>query len=192
VEVLGDTAERQSAQHRLLGYSIAAAIAVFFLLQGCFASWRLAWLFLASLALPLAGAAFAAALAGDAVSVLSLMGGLAVLAIAVRGGILQMGHYRRLEEAGTTFGPDLVLRGSRERFGAIATSAVASVLALAPLLAYGVVAGLEIVTPLAAVVVGGLLGAAALNLFVVPALYLRFAPRRDALSGQGDAAPRPA
>ena len=192
VEVLGDTAERQSAQHRLLGYSIAAAIAVFFLLQACFASWRLAWLFLCLLALPLAGAALAAAMLGDAVSVLSLMGGLAVLAVAVRGGILQMSHYRRLEEAGAAFGPDLVLRGSRERFGAIATSTVASALALAPLLAYGVVAGLEIVTPLAAVVVGGLLGAAALNLFVVPALYLRFAPRLDALSGRGDAAPLPA
>jgi Cu/Ag efflux pump CusA len=90
------------------------------------------------------------------------------------------------------FGPDLVLRGSRERFGAIATSTVAAVLALVPLLVYGVVAGLEIVTPLAAIVVGGLLGTAALNLFVVPALYVRFAPRLGALSGQGDAAPRPA
>ncbi len=192
VEVLGDTAERQSAQHRLLGYAIAAAIAVFFLLQACFASWRLAWVFLASLALPLAGAALAAAMLGDAVSVLSVMGGLAVLAVAARGGILQVSHYRHLEQAGVAFGADLVLRGSRERFGAIATSTVATVLALAPLLVYGVVAGLEIVTPLAAIVVGGLLGAAGLNLFVVPALYLRFAPRLGALSGQGDAAPRPA
>jgi Cu/Ag efflux pump CusA len=148
--------------------------------------------FLASLVLPLAAAALAVATLGDAVSVLSLMGGLAVLAVAARGGILQVSHYRRLEQAGVAFGADLVLRGSRERFGAIATSTVAAVLALAPLLVYGVVAGLEIVTPLAAIVVGGLLGAAALNLFVVPALYLRFAPRPDALGGQGDTAPRPA
>jgi len=176
-EVLGDTAERQSARHRLLGYAIAAAMAVFFLLQASFAGWRLAGIFLAFLALPLAGAALAAALCGDAMSVLSLMGAAAVLAVAARGGILQVSHYRRLEQAGAAFGPDLVLRGARERFGAIATSTVASVLALAPLLAYGVVAGLEVVTPLAAVVVGGLLGAAALNLFVVPVLYLRFAPR---------------
>ena len=180
VEVLGDAAERQGAQHRLLGYAIAAAIAVFFLLQACFSSWRLAWVFLGLLALPLAGAALAAALLGDAVSVLSLMGGLAVIAVAVRGGILQVRHLQRLEEAGAAFGPDLVLRGARERFGAIALSTVATALALVPLLAYGVVAGLEIVTPLAAVVLGGLLGAAALNLFVLPALYLRFAPRPDA------------
>jgi Cu/Ag efflux pump CusA len=182
-EVLGYTAERQRAQRNLLGYAIGAVIAVLFLLQACFSSWRLACLYSVLLLVPLAGAALAAALLRDTMSVLALMGGLAVLAVAVRGGILLITRYQRLEQDGEAFGPDLVLHGSRQRFGAIVLSTVASALALVPLLVYGSVAGLEIVAPLAAVVLSGLLAAALLNLFVVPALYLQFAPGPDASRG---------
>jgi len=192
VEVLGDAAERQSVQRNLLGYAITAALAVLFLLQAAFSSWRLAFLYFVLLSVPLAGAALAALAFRDAMSVLSFMGGLAVLAVAVRGGILLISRYQGLEHEGEAFGPDLVLHGSRERFGAIVLSTVAAALTLVPLLAYGAVAGLEIVTPMAAVVLGGLLAGATLNLFVVPALYLRFArPRPEASSREAHQAPQP-
>lgn len=175
-EVLGEAAQRQSTQHNLLGYAIAALVAVYFLLQACFSSWRLASLLFVLLPLPVAGAALAAFLYADTMSVLSLMGGLTVLAVAVRGGILQITRYQRLEqEEGEAVGLDLVLHGSQQRFGAIVLTTVAAALTLVPLLIYGAVAGQEIVAPLSAVVLGGLLAAALFNLFVLPALYLRFA-----------------
>jgi Cu/Ag efflux pump CusA len=175
VEVLGEAAERQTTQRYLLSYAIAALVAVFFLLHARFSSWRLAALLVALLPVPLAGAALAASLLPGTPSVLSLMGGLAVLAVAVRGGILLIARYRRLEqEEGEAFGPDLVLRGSRQRFGAITLSTLAAAVTLVPLLVYGAASGLEIVAPLAAVVLGGLLAAGLLNLFVLPVLYLRF------------------
>jgi len=180
VEVLGEAAERQKIQRAVLGYAIAAAAAVFFLLQACFSSWRLAALLFVLLLPGLAGAALGAALRAD-ISVLSLLGGLAVLAVAARGGILQIGHYQRLEqEERRPVGLDLVLRGSQDRFGAIFLSTAVGVVTLAPLLVWGSVAGLEILAPLAAVVIGGLLAGALLNLFVLPALYLRFAPASSA------------
>ena len=193
VEVLDDSAERQRAQRNLLGYAFAAAIAVFFLLQASFSSWRLAFLYFVLLSLPLAGAALAAALLPGGTSILSLMGALAVLAVAARGGILLINRYQRLEEEGQTLGPDLVLHGSRERFGALVLSTAAAALTLIPVLAYGVVAGLEIVAPMAAVVLGGLAASAVLNLFIVPALYLRFAQPRPAASSEAiREAPHPA
>ena len=193
VEVLDDSAERQKAQRNLLGYVIAAAIAVFFLLQASFSSWRLAFMYFVLLSLPLAGAALAAALLPGGTSILSLMGALAVLAVAARGGILLINRYQRLEQEGEALGPDLVLHGSRERFGALVLSTAAAALTLVPLLAYGVVAGLEIVAPMAAVVLGGLAAGAVLNLFVVPALYLTFARPRTAASGKAiHQAPQPA
>ncbi len=176
VEVLGDAEQQQSTLRKLLGYAIAALVAVFFLLQACFSSWRLASLFFVLLLLPLAGAALAAVLVADTVSVLSLMGGLTVLAVAVHGGVLQIVRYQRLEqEEGEAFGHELILRGSQQRFGAIVLTTVGAALTLVPVLVYGTVSGLEILAPLAAIVLGGLLTAALLNLFVVPALYLRFA-----------------
>jgi Cu/Ag efflux pump CusA len=98
-----------------------------------------------------------------------------VLAIAVRGGLLQVRQFQRLEaEEGHARGPDLVLLGSRQRFVPTVTTIVAAALALVPLIIYGNVSGLEMVNPLAVVIVGGLATAALLNLFVVPVLYLRF------------------
>ena len=176
VEVMGEATERQRVQRQLLLYGLAALIALFFLLQARFDSWRLAGLLFVLLPLPLAGAALGAATQGRSATLLSLMGALAVLAVAVRGGMLLIERCQRLErEEGQALGLGLVVRAARDRFDAVVLSVAASAVALTPLLVYGMVAGLEIVKPLAAMVMGGLIGAALLNLFVLPALYLRFA-----------------
>jgi Cu/Ag efflux pump CusA len=191
VEVLGDAAERQSAHRKLVGTCIAVAIAVFFLLQACFSSWRLASVYFVLLFIPLGGAALAAFLVRDAISVLSLIGAIAALTFAARGGILLINAYQRLEEDGARLGPDLVLQGAQQRFGALVLSTAAAALTLVPLLGHGVVAGLEIVTPMAAVMLGGLLGGALLNLLVVPVLYLRFArPRSESSHARLDLTPQ--
>ena len=177
-EVLGDFAQQQRDRRRALSWFLAAGIATFFLLQACFASWRLAWLLFLLLPVAMAGGVLAAALAGNAMSTVALMGLLAVLAIAVRGGILQIRQYQDLEREGGT-GADVVLRGARQRLGPTITAAVATALALAPLLVLGSGPGLEIAQPLATVMLGGLVTTTLVNLFVLPVLYLRSVGRRD-------------
>ena len=189
VELMGESAERERAQRHLWLYSLAALIAVFFVLQARTDSWRLGALLFAALLLPLAGAAVGAALGaatqGAGVSTLAMMGGLAVIAICARGGMLFTEHCQRLEREGEILGGDLVLRAAGERFDAVVLSTVGSTVALLPLLVYGSVAGLEIVAPLAASVIGGLLAGALANLLLLPALYLRFAVPATGVSPVG-------
>jgi CzcA family heavy metal efflux pump len=179
-EVLGEYKERQAAQKRMIGAGIAAAIGIFLLLQAVFGSWRLATLTFLSLPLALAGGAIAVFAARDAVSLGSLLGFLAVLGIAARNGVTLISHYQHLEhDEGLKFGPELVLRGARERFAPILLTALTITVALAPLLITGSIAGQEIAHPIGVIVLGGLVTSTLLNLFVVPALYLRFGAPRE-------------
>ena len=84
-------------------------------------------------------------------------------------------HFQHLENhEGETFGPDLVMRGAKERLAPILMTALTTALALVPLVIPGNIPGQEIEHPLAIVILGGLVTSTLLNLFVVPALYLRF------------------
>ncbi len=84
-------------------------------------------------------------------------------------------HYRHLEtEEGQPFGKDLVLRGSEERLAPILMTALATGLALLPIVVSGNRPGHEIEHPLAVVILGGLVTSTILNLFLMPALYLRY------------------
>ena len=83
-------------------------------------------------------------------------------------------HFQHLErEEGEAFGIGLVLRGARERLSPILMTALATGLALVPLVIAGEIPGHEIEYPMAIVILGGLVTSTLLNLFVVPALYLR-------------------
>src|SRR3989449_697324 len=172
-ELLGEYAERQAAQKRMLSFAIAAATGIFLLLQACFGSWRLATLVLVTLPVALVGGVLAA-FAGGGISLGSLVGVLALLGIAARDGILLIDRYQSLQEhEGEPFGPALVLRGTRERVAPILMTAVTTALALVPLVLLGDIAGLEIVRPMALVILGGLVTSTWLSLVVLPALYLR-------------------
>jgi Cu/Ag efflux pump CusA len=171
-EVLGNYADRQAARNRLLAFALAAAVGTCLLLQACFGSWRLATLAFLALPAALAGGVLAAALGGGMLLLGSLAGLLAVLGIAARHGIMLIKHYQQLEREGETFGPGLVLRGAREQFAPILTTAVTTAAAFLPLVLFGDIAGLEIAHPMAVVVLGGLVTSTLLYLFVVPALYL--------------------
>ncbi|HEU0128133.1 MAG TPA: efflux RND transporter permease subunit, partial [Pseudonocardiaceae bacterium] len=82
---------------------------------------------------------------------------------------------------GESFGPQLVLRGARERLSPILMTSLATGLALVPLIVAGQIPGHEVEHPLAVVVLGGLFTSTLLNLFVLPSLYLRFGqPQRQA------------
>jgi Cu/Ag efflux pump CusA len=184
-QVLGEYQERQADQRRLLGFGIAAAIGVFLLLQAALGSWRLAALAFFTLPSALVGGVLAALALGNVLSLGSLIGLLAVFGIAVRNGIMLIKHYPHLEwEEGEPFGPGLIVRGARERLAPILMTALATGLALAPLVIFGDIPGHEIVRPMAIVILGGLVTSTVLNLFIIPALYLRFGARSQAQSSK--------
>jgi CzcA family heavy metal efflux pump len=184
-EVLGEYAERQAAQQRLLSYAVAAAVGVYLLLQVSFRSWRLATLAFLTLPIALVGGVLAVWLGDGVVSLGALVGFLTVLGIVARNGIMLISHYQHLEQAeGVPFGRELVLRGTQERLAPILTTAVATGLALLPLVVAGSIPGHEIEHPMAVVILGGLLTSTLLNLFVVPTLYLRFG--KNALPATSD------
>jgi CzcA family heavy metal efflux pump len=175
-ELLGEFAERQAAQQRILIAGLVAVGVIFFLLYTSFKNWRLAILTFFTLPWALVGGVLAAAMTGSGViSLGSLVGLLTILGIATRNGIMMISHFQHLEEEeGETFGPALILRGSRERLAPILMTALTTGLALMPLVIAGDVPGHEIEHPLAVVVLGGLVSSTLLNLLVVPTLYLRF------------------
>jgi CzcA family heavy metal efflux pump len=175
-EVLGEHAERQAAQQRLLTFGAMAAIAIFLLLQAAFGSFRLATLSFLTLPIALVGGVLATLASGGIISLGSLVGFFTVFGIAARNGILMINHFQHLDHVeGVPFGPELVLRGARERLSPILMTSLATGLALVPLVVAGQIPGHEIEHPLAVVILGGLVTSTFLNLFVVPSLYLRFA-----------------
>jgi len=179
-ELLGEFTERQEASRRLMVFAIVAAAGIFLLLQASFASWRLATLAFLTLPIALVGGAIGAYLGGGVISLGSLVGFFTVLGIVARNGIMLISHYQHLERfEGVPFGPELVVRGALERLTPIVMTVLTSGLALVPLILSGAIAGQEIEYPMAVVILGGLITATLLNLFVVPSLYLRFAKGRD-------------
>ncbi len=174
---------RRRPQSRLLLFAIGAAIGVFLLLQASFGSTRLAILVFLTLPSALVGGVLAACFRAASSRSGSLVGFLTVLGIAARNGIMMINHFQHLErDEGEPFGPDLVIRGARERLSPILMTALATGLALVPLAIAGDLPGHEIEHPMAIVILGGLVTSTLLNLFVVPSLYLRFArpaPRPD-------------
>jgi Cu/Ag efflux pump CusA len=174
-EVLGEFAERQAAQGRLFAFGLAAGLGILLLLQTCIGSWRVATFSFLTLPLALVGGVLATFAAGGVISLGSLVGFLTVFGIAARNGILLVNHYQHLEDIeGHPFGIELVLRGSRERLAPILMTALATGLALVPLVISGEIPGAEIEYPMAIVILGGLVTSTLLNLFLVPTLYLRF------------------
>ncbi len=179
-EILGEFVERQDAQRRILGVTIAALIGVFLLLQACFRSWPLALIGFLALPASAAGGVLAVLVSDGVVSLGSIVGFLAVLGIAARNGILLITHYQHLEgKDGVPFGLDLVIRGARERMTPIVTSSAATIAALLPIIFFGLLPGLEIVHPTAIVIIGGLIASTMVTLFVLPALYLVVGSRAD-------------
>ena len=171
----GEYAELRAARARITLYSFLAAVAIFLLLHLSLGDWRLATMTFLTLPFALVGGIFASFLGGGVISLGSLVGFLTVLGIAARNGIMMISHFQHLERhEGEPFGLGLVLRGARERLSPILMTTGATALAIVPLVIYGNLPGHEIEFPMAVVILGGLVTSTLLNLFIVPALYLRF------------------
>jgi Cu/Ag efflux pump CusA len=178
--VLGGFEEQQADRTRLLSIGVAAAIAIFLLLQAAFASWRLAAASFVLLPLALVGGVVAALLTAGTLTLGAIAGLIGVLGFAARGVLVLIRHYQRLERTeGVPFGPELVVHGTRDLLAPTLMSGLAAAVVLAPIVVVGSVPGFEIVHPMAVAVLGGLLTTVLLILFVVPALYLRFGSTPD-------------
>jgi Cu/Ag efflux pump CusA len=182
-EVIGEFAERQAAENRLLIFALASAVGVFVILWESFRNLRLAILGFMTLPSALVGGLLAAYLTGSVISLGSLVGFLTVFGIAARNKIMLINHYQHLEKfEGEAFGVHLAVRGALERLSPIMMTALATGLALVPLVVTGDIPGHEIEYPMAIVILGGLVTSTLLNLFVVPSLYLQFGKSRSSQS----------
>ncbi len=186
-EVRGAATDSDASPSRVLGVAITAALAIFLLLQAAFTSWRLAILAFAALPVALVGGILAALIAGGTIGLGAFAGMLAVLGLTGRSVVLMIRHYQYLErDEGETFGDELVLRGTQERLIPTVVTALGTIVAFAPLLVMGDVAGMEIVRPMAIVMIGGLVASTLLVLFVLPPLYRMhgFVAKRDTVADE--------
>ncbi|PAW72223.1 MAG: CusA/CzcA family heavy metal efflux RND transporter [Pedosphaera sp. Tous-C6FEB] len=175
VEFGGQFESAAEAGKTLLLVSLGVIIGIGFLLHLAFGSARDAALVMLNLPLALIGGVAGVFVSGGVLSVASLIGFITVFGIATRNGIMLVSHIRHLREVeGITDGGEAVFRGAMERLVPILMTALAAGLALIPLALGGGKPGNEIQTPMAIVILGGLLTSMLLNMIVVPALYLRF------------------
>jgi CzcA family heavy metal efflux pump len=175
-EVLEETTREEMNTTAMLAFGIAAAIAILLLLQAGFGGWRVTVMAFLTLPVALVGGVLAALIDGSELSLGSVIGFLALFGITTRSGLVMIRHFQNLERhEGETFGPGLIRRGAGERLAPIVTTASALALIALPFVIMGSRPGLEVVHPMAVVILGGLVSTTLLSLFVLPTLYLRFA-----------------
>lgn len=182
-EIQRDYLQQQKTQQGIVVSGVLAAIGILLLLQAAYESWRMAIAGMLILPATVAGSLWIAALGGNAISTASLFGLFAVVGMGVRSSILLVKHYHRLEKNGSPFGPELVLHGAKERLVPLLASTIATSLALLPFVIFGNRPGHEIVATTVLIVLGGLITSTLVNIFVLPALYLRFGASREAELG---------
>ena len=173
VEYGGQFESGEAAARAITILSAVSILAIFLILYQEFHSVRTAVLIMVNLPLALIGGVGALVASGGVLNVASLVGFITLFGIAVRNGILLVTHYNRLMSEGEPR-REAVFRGSLERLNPILMTALTTALAVIPLAIGGGEAGKEIQAPMAVVVLGGLLSSTALNMVVVPALFLRY------------------
>jgi Cu/Ag efflux pump CusA len=161
VEVSSDVVVSKNADRSTLIYAAFVVVGVFLLLQAALRSWRRAALLFCALPLALAGGVATAPIAGGPLTVGALVGFLAVFGVAVRAGLVVMRDLDGSPTASSAVFPTMV-------------SAVGLVLVMLPFAVVGDIAGLEVVRPLALVVIGGMASTVLVMLVLLPALHLRW------------------
>ncbi|RUL89442.1 efflux RND transporter permease subunit [Tautonia sociabilis] len=188
VEYGGQFESAQETTRRLTLLGVAVIIGIGFLLNVAFGSTRDALLVMVNLPLALIGGVVGVYLSGGVLSVASLIGFITLFGLATRNGIMMVSHIRHLQQHEEVASlPEAVYLGAMERLAPILMTALTAGLALIPLALGGDKPGSEIQTPMALVILCGLTTSTALNMFVVPALYLRFgrpAPPVEGAEGQ--------
>jgi CzcA family heavy metal efflux pump len=170
VEYGGQFESAEKASQMLLITSLIAILIIFLLLFQEFKDTKLAAIILLNLPLALIGGVFSLWFTSGIVSIPAIIGFITLFGIATRNGILLISNYQTLEQEGHGL-LDTIITGSRERLSPILMTALTAALALIPLALSGNVAGNEIQSPMAKVILGGLLTSTLLNIFIVPIVY---------------------
>jgi len=179
VEYGGQFESEQSASQRLLALGVLVVAALFMLLVLAFGRARDALLIMVNLPLALIGGVAGVFLSGGVLNVATMIGFITLFGIATRNGIMLVSHIRHLMEVeGVTSLREAVMRGAEERLAPILMTAMAAGLALIPLAFGGGQSGSEIQTPMAIVILCGLMTSTLLNMVVVPTMYLRYGRER--------------
>lgn len=177
-EVLSASTAQEVGIERVLGFAVAAALGALLLLQAALRSWRLAVLVFAVLPLALVGGLAAVLLTGAELSLGSLLGLLAVFGLVTRMSVVLVTELQSREgDADQPSAAALVQRAATDRFAPVLTSVAALALLVLPFALMGSRPGLELVQPMAVVLLGGLVTTTIVTLFLLPALYLHLAPR---------------
>jgi len=179
VEYGGQFESEQSASRRLLGLGVLVIGGLFLLLVLAFEKPRDALIVMVNLPLALIGGVVGVFLSGGVLNVATMIGFITLFGIATRNGIMLVSHIHHLMESeGVTNFREAVERGARERLVPILMTAMAAGLALIPLALGGGQSGSEIQTPMAIVILCGLVTSTFLNMAVVPTLYLKYGRRK--------------
>jgi CzcA family heavy metal efflux pump len=170
IEYGGQFESEAKASGTLMTTSIIALLIIFLLLFQEFRDFKLAGIILLNLPLALIGGVFAIWLSSGILSIPAIIGFITLFGIATRNGILLISNYQRLQNQGAnTY--ETVTRGSSDRLNAILMTALTAALALIPLALQGDLSGNEIQSPMAKVILGGLLTSTLLNIYIVPIVY---------------------
>ena len=172
VEYGGQFESEQAASRTLMLTSVVAIVVIFLLLYHQFRSARESAVILINLPLALIGGVFALLLTTGEVSIPAVIGFISLFGIATRNGMLLISHYRHLQEVEGYSIRDSVIHGSLDRLNPILMTALCSALALIPLALGSDLPGNEIQSPMAKVILGGLLTSTFLNGFIIPIVYL--------------------
>lgn len=176
----GQFKSAEQAQRTLLLIGSLVLVAIYLLLATAFGSGRDAMLVMINLPLALIGGVVGVYASGGILSIASIVGFITLFGIATRNGVMLISHIRHLIKTGVeTDAVKAVYQGAMERLIPILMTALAAGLALIPLALSGGQPGSEIQTPMAIVILFGLLTSTALNMIALPALYLRFGSIRN-------------
>jgi Cu/Ag efflux pump CusA len=170
VEYGGQFESEAKASQTLLITSIIAIFIIFLLLYQEFKNFKLAGIILLNLPLALIGGVFAIFVTSNVLSIPAIIGFITLFGIATRNGILLVSHYQQLQERGEPL-YETIIHGSKDRLIPILMTALTAALALIPLALKGDLPGNEIQSPMAKVILGGLLTSTLLNIYVVPVIY---------------------
>ena len=176
----GGQFESEAGATRTIGLlSLISVSLILLILYLEFRSFRPALLVMVNLPLAFIGGIVAVVLTDRTISVASLVGFITLFGIATRNGILLVSHYHYLMETEGLALREAVVKGSLERLRPVVMTALAAGLALVPFAFAAHKPGNEILSPLAVVILGGLVSATILNMLVLPALYLRYGGERN-------------
>ena len=173
-EVLDGPIQARNQALQLAGLALAVGVVILLLLQAGLNSWRMAALVFVTLPLAAAGGVVAALLTGGLMSLGGLIGFFAVIGLATRNALVLVHSYRASRKADEAPSPDAVLAATGERAAQILTSAIAVASVFIPAALLGQMPGAELLRPLAAVIVGGVVTSTLFGLLVLPCLYLIF------------------